>query len=144
MKRMRQFASLIAAAAMVVTSVPMNGWTVQAQAATTPTVDTTVKLKPAEASTFNDTNKDGLGEFQGWGTSLCWWANRIGYSDKLTEQAANLFFSADGLNMNIGRYNIGGGDDVADTVTTTKVPVNENATFYDLTAGTYTYNGTSG
>ena len=144
MKRMRQFASLIAAAAMVVTSVPMNGWTVQAQAATTPTVDTTVKLKPAEASTFNDTNKDGLGEFQGWGTSLCWWANRIGYSDKLTEQAANLFFSADGLNMNIGRYNIGGGDDVADTVTTTKVPVNENATFYDLAAGTYTYNGTSG
>ena len=144
MKRMRQFASLIAAAAMVVTSVPMNGWTVQAQAATTPTVDTTVKLKPAEASTFNDTNKDGLGEFQGWGTSLCWWANRIGYSDRLTEQAANLFFSADGLNMNIGRYNIGGGDDVADTVTTTKVPVNENATFYDLTAGTYTYNGTSG
>ena len=144
MKRMRQFASLIAAAAMVVTSVPMNGWTVQVQAATTPTVDTTVKLKPAEASTFNDTNKDGLGEFQGWGTSLCWWANRIGYSDKLTEQAANLFFSADGLNMNIGRYNIGGGDDVADTVTTTKVPVNENATFYDLTAGTYTYNGTSG
>ena len=144
MKRMRQFASLIAAAAMVVTSVPMNGWTVQAQAATTPTVDTTVKLKPAEASTFNDTNKDGLGEFQGWGTSLCWWANRIGYSDKLTEQVANLFFSADGLNMNIGRYNIGGGDDVADTVTTTKVPVNENATFYDLTAGTYTYNGTSG
>ena len=144
MKRMRQFASLIAAAAMVATSVPMNGWTVQAQAATTPTVDTTVKMKPAEASTFNDTNKDGLGEFQGWGTSLCWWANRIGYSDKLTEQAANLFFSADGLNMNIGRYNIGGGDDVADTVTTTKVPVNENATFYDLTAGTYTYNGTSG
>ena len=46
--------------------------------------------------------------------------------------------------MNIGRYNIGGGDDVADTVTTTKVPVNENATFYDLAAGTYTYNGTSG
>ena len=141
---MRQFASLIAAAAMVVTSVPMNGWTVQAQAATTPSVDTTVKLKPTEASTFNDTNNDGLGEFQGWGTSLCWWANRIGYSKKLTEQAANLFFSADGLNMNIGRYNVGGGDDIADTVTTTKVPVNEKAKFYDLTAGTYTYNGTSG
>ena len=64
MKRMRQFASLIAAAAMVVTSVPMNGWTVQAQAATTPSVDTTVKLKPTEASTFNDTNNDGLGEFR--------------------------------------------------------------------------------
>lgn len=144
MKRMRQFASLIAAAAMVVTSVPMNGWTVQAQAATTPSVDTTVKLKPTEASTFNDTNNDGLGEFQGWGTSLCWWANRIGYSDKLTEQAGNLFFSEDGLNMNIGRYNVGGGDDIADTVTTTKVPVNEKAKFYDLTAGTYTYGGSNG
>ena len=56
----------------------MNGWTVQAQAATTPSVDTTVKLKPTEASTFNDTNNDGLGEFQGWGTSLCWWANMCG------------------------------------------------------------------
>ena len=144
MKRMRQFASLIAAAAMVVTSVPMNGWTVQAQAATTPSADTTVKLKPQEASTFNDMNEDGLGEFQGWGTSLCWWANRIGYNEKLTSQAAKLFFSADGLNMNIGRYNVGGGDDVADTVTTTKVSANEKAKFFDLTEGTYTYNGTNG
>ncbi len=46
--------------------------------------------------------------------------------------------------MNIGRYNVGGGDDIADTVTTTKVPVNEKAKFYDLTAGTYTYGGSNG
>lgn len=49
--------------------------------------------------------------WEGWGTSLCWWANRLGYSDTLSEQAADLFFSEDGLDMNIMRYNIGGGDD---------------------------------
>ena len=53
--------------------------------------------------------------FEGWGTSLCWWANRIGYSDNLAQQAANLFFSEDGLRFNIMRYNIGGGDDPSHT-----------------------------
>ncbi len=48
--------------------------------------------------------------FQGWGSSLCWWANRIGYSDKLTELAAELFYGKSGLELNIMRYNIGGGD----------------------------------
>ena len=51
--------------------------------------------------------------FEGWGTSLCWWANRIGYSDTLSQKAALLFFSDMGLRMNIMRYNIGGGDDPA-------------------------------
>ena len=49
--------------------------------------------------------------FEGWGTSLCWWANRIGYSDTLSQKAAELFFGEDGLRLNIRRYNIGGGDD---------------------------------
>lgn len=51
--------------------------------------------------------------FQGWGSSLCWWANRIGYSDSLTRQAAELFYGESGLALNIMRYNIGGGDDPA-------------------------------
>lgn len=66
---------------------------------------TTVKLDPSNASPFNN------GRFEGWGTSLCWWANRVGYSEKLTEQAGKLFFSEDGLGLDIARYNIGGGDD---------------------------------
>ncbi len=49
--------------------------------------------------------------FEGWGTSLCWWANRIGYSDILSEKAADAFFGPGGLSLNIMRYNIGGGDD---------------------------------
>ena len=51
------------------------------------------------------------GVFEGWGTSLCWWANRLGYSDTLAQQAADLFYGNDGLRLNIMRYNIGGGDD---------------------------------
>lgn len=50
------------------------------------------------------------GFFEGWGTSLCWWANRCGFSEKLTNESARLFYSEAGLNLNIMRYNIGGGD----------------------------------
>ena len=67
-----------------------------------------IKLDPAKGSPFND------GVFEGWGTSLCWWANRVGYSDKLTAAAVDAFFDqAKGLKLNIVRYNIGGGDDPA-------------------------------
>ena len=63
-------------------------------------------IDPTKGSPFND------GKFEGWGTSLCWWANRIGYSDVLSQKAAELLFDAEtGLGMNIARYNIGGGDD---------------------------------
>ena len=52
------------------------------------------------------------GRWEGWGTSLCWWANRIGYNETLTSKSAELFFDADkGLGLNIMRYNVGGGDD---------------------------------
>ncbi|MDE7302462.1 MAG: hypothetical protein K2N60_03975 [Oscillospiraceae bacterium] len=63
-------------------------------------------------SPFNASETNG-GKFQGWGTSLCWWANRLGYSDELARQSAELFFGKDGLRLNIMRYNIGGGDDPA-------------------------------
>ena len=41
----------------------------------------TVKLNPEEESPFND------GVFEGWGTSMGWWGNRIGYSDKLAQDS---------------------------------------------------------
>ncbi|MBO5463521.1 MAG: hypothetical protein J6A49_09460 [Clostridia bacterium] len=65
----------------------------------------TVHISFKNASTTNN------GIFEGWGTSLCWWAHRIGYSDVLTEKSADIFFGESGLNLNIMRYNIGGGDD---------------------------------
>lgn len=61
--------------------------------------------------TPDNASKTNNGIFEGWGTSLCWWANRIGFSKKLTKDSAMLFFSENGLNLNIMRYNIGGGDD---------------------------------
>lgn len=64
-----------------------------------------IKLNPSVRSPFNG------GEFEGWGTSLGWWGNRIGYSDKLAQQAADLFYSEEGLGLDIVRYNVGGGDD---------------------------------
>ena len=61
---------------------------------------------------MNNASKTNGGIFEGWGTSLCWWANRVGLSEKLTKDSARLFFSKeDGLGLNIMRYNIGGGDD---------------------------------
>lgn len=77
--------------------------------------NTVVKLSPANASPFNN------GIFEGWGTSLCWWANRIGLTfggnesaekeEALANEAAQAIFGDDGLSLDIARYNIGGGDD---------------------------------
>ena len=84
-----------------------------AEDVTSKEISKTVKLSLQNSQKFNDTNKDGYGEFQGWGTSLCWWANRVGYSEELTLLTAEAFFDKEkGLGMNIGRYNVGGGDDV--------------------------------
>lgn len=52
------------------------------------------------------------GVFEGWGTSLCWYGNRIGASEQASSQAAELLYNEDeGLGLNIIRYNVGGGDD---------------------------------
>lgn len=49
---------------------------------------------------------------EGWGVSLCWWANMCGkWDDKKVDELVNLLTSEEGLNYNIFRYNIGGGDD---------------------------------
>jgi len=49
---------------------------------------------------------------EGWGVSLCWWANMCGkWSDKKIDELLDWMVSPTGLNWNIFRYNIGGGDD---------------------------------
>ena len=42
-------------------------------------VDIRLTVDPANQSQING------GVFEGWGTSLCWWANRVGYSDALAQ-----------------------------------------------------------
>src|SRR3569623_548369 len=53
--------------------------------------------------------------FEGWGTSLCWWANHVG---GWAESARNAVVDAvvdpvNGLGFNVFRYNIGGGENPA-------------------------------
>ncbi|MGW3420017.1 glycoside hydrolase [Streptomyces phaeochromogenes] len=50
-------------------------------------------------------------KFEGWGTSLVWFANATGdYPKEIREKLAKLLFGDDGLALNIARYNIGGGN----------------------------------
>lgn len=50
-------------------------------------------------------------EFQGWGTSLVWFANATGdYPEPLRSELYEKVFSAEGMNLNIARYNVGGGN----------------------------------
>lgn len=67
-----------------------------------------LNMKKVTHKNFSTTNN---GIFEGFGTSICWWGHRVGYSDELAQKSAKLFFSEDGLGLNIMRYNIGGGDD---------------------------------
>lgn len=51
--------------------------------------------------------------FEGWGASLCWWANAVGGWDDEAKKVEllDLVFDPDkGLGLNIVRYNIGGGE----------------------------------
>lgn len=50
---------------------------------------------------------------EGWGASLCWWANIMGgFSDAKVKMICDWITDpVNGLNMNIFRFNIGGGDD---------------------------------
>ncbi|MGP3966849.1 RICIN domain-containing protein [Streptomyces sp. 6N223] len=50
-------------------------------------------------------------DFEGWGTSLVWFANATGdYPDEIRQELADLLFGDEGLALNIARYNIGGGN----------------------------------
>ncbi len=58
-----------------------------------------------------DTN-DKAQTIEGWGVSLCWWAHMCGsWSDEHIDELVDWLVSPEGLNYNIFRYNIGGGDD---------------------------------
>lgn len=49
---------------------------------------------------------------EGWGVSLCWWAAQCGkWPEERLDSLVDWLVSPVGLNYNIFRYNIGGGDD---------------------------------
>lgn len=64
--------------------------------------------------------------FEGWGVSLCWWANMCGkWDDNKIDELLDWLVSPAGLNYTIFRYNIGGGDD----------PLNRNCTPHHMANG---------
>lgn len=65
-----------------------------------------------EVATIDPTQRHQ--QLEGWGSSLCWWAAQVGnWDEKKVDEIVDLITSPDKLNMNIFRYNIGGGDDPA-------------------------------
>jgi O-glycosyl hydrolase len=56
-------------------------------------------------------------EFEGWGTSICWWGNIIGkYPQQSRDSIIDMLFdTTNGLGLSIVRYNIGGGDNPSHT-----------------------------
>ncbi|MFC9506291.1 glycoside hydrolase [Streptomyces sp. NPDC057002] len=87
----------------------------------TGTVLATTTLPAAHAETASQTAAAGVtvrpdpsysGEkFEGWGTSLVWFANATGdYPPAVREKLYKLLFGDEGLALNIARYNIGGGN----------------------------------
>lgn len=93
----KAFSVMLAASMLVIPAKPLK--------ANDAAAANVITLSPFDRYEIND------GKFEGWGTSLCWWANRVGYSDSLAQQTADLFYGDNGLRMNIARFNIGGGDD---------------------------------
>ncbi len=56
-------------------------------------------------------------EFEGFGSSACWWSQIVANSEN-KEEVARLLYSKEGLGLNIYRYNIGAGsaDNFKDTI----------------------------
>ena len=71
-----------------------------------PKVVTTYMVAPCDRRQLNE----------GWGVSLCWWANMCGkWTNSKIDRLVDWLVSPTGLNYNIFRYNIGGGDDPNNT-----------------------------
>ena len=67
-----------------------------------------------------------LQTIEGWGVSLCWWAHMCGkWEESKIDSLVDWLVSPEGLNYNIFRYNIGGGDD----------PENRNCELHHMARG---------
>lgn len=80
-------------------------------------VMTSVQLQARAAESYTVTTAERKQTIDGWGTSLIWWAGMVGGYDQLNidgvevrDEIMRLIYSADGLDYNIARYNVPGGD----------------------------------
>lgn len=91
--RKKKLVSLLCATVLTISSFTNVKW---GNAATVISVDPSVQNQ----------------EIEGWGTSLCWWADVIGgWSDENLDNLMDMLYDeTTGLGFNIARYNIGGGE----------------------------------
>ncbi|SFW70205.1 RICIN domain-containing protein [Amycolatopsis australiensis] len=79
-----------------------------------PLVGGAVVAAPAAAATAVTVKPDPTYRqqpFEGWGASLAWMAEATGgYPDAVRTKLADLVFGPQGLNLNIARFNVGGGN----------------------------------
>lgn len=69
------------------------------------------KYEPSSVSSIRINPAAKQQTMEGWGVSLCWWANMCGkWTDDKIDDLVDMLTSPDKLNYNIFRYNIGGGD----------------------------------
>lgn len=89
------------AVAVATATTVLAGLLAAPHAATAAGTPVTITPNPAYASA----------PFEGWGTSLVWFANATGgYPEAVREDLFQKVFGEDGLNLNIARYNVGGGN----------------------------------
>ena len=98
-RRLRRITALLTGGALVggaLLAAPLDAVTPAAAAD-----GTTITPNPAYAGEA----------FEGWGTSLVSFTNATGdYPEELREELSQAVFGEDGLDLNIARYNIGGGN----------------------------------
>ena len=70
--KIKRIGAIFTAVALSLTGICTVAWDVSAEDSEV------VKIDPDNASPINN------GVFEGWGTSLCWYGNRIGGSEKAT------------------------------------------------------------
>src|SRR6478752_6510871 len=96
--RSRRIPAVLAAGAVVAA-----GLVATAPAAPAATAAATVRITPNPSYAAQP--------FEGWGTSLAWFAEATGsYPDSVRQALFDKVFGDDGLALNIARYNIGGGN----------------------------------
>lgn len=82
---------------------------------------------------------------EGWGMNLAWWGNTIGsWKDKNSQEIGALLFGDDGLDMNIVRYNIGGGENPNHNHMNSGAFINAEMEGYQPEEGQWNWNGDSG
>ncbi|MBN9176504.1 MAG: RICIN domain-containing protein [Microbacterium sp.] len=95
--------SLVCAGALAASGLVAGAATASPAVSVAAAATTTTRITP---------NPTTPGEpFEGWGTSLVWFANATGnYPADVRQDLFDAVFGEEGLNLNIARYNIGGGN----------------------------------